>query len=60
MAHGAIGRKNLEKKGCENDWLYKIFHTAGRGHGKNCSENTMKKMPKMLKGCSPKKPSGHE
>jgi hypothetical protein len=23
--------------------------------GKNCSENAMKKMPKMLKGCSPKK-----
>jgi hypothetical protein len=37
----------------------KIFVQPVVVTGKNCSENTMKKTPKMLKGCS-KKTSGHE
>jgi hypothetical protein len=35
----------------------KIFVQPVVVTGKNCSENTMKKMPKMLKGCSSKKPA---
>jgi hypothetical protein len=62
MTCGAVGRKKRtwKNKDVRMTGCTKIFVQPVVVMGKNCSENTMKKTPKMLKGCSPKKTSGHE
>jgi hypothetical protein len=62
MAHSAVGgkkrkwkNKDVRMTGCTKFFVQLVMVT-----GKNCSENTKEKMPKMLKGCSPKKTSGHK
>jgi hypothetical protein len=62
MACGAVGgkKRTWKNEDMRMTCCTKIFVQPVVVTGKNCSENTMKKMPKMLKGCSRKNPSGHE